>query len=99
MIKLSYATKHFDSNNIWRSIGIFIFFISKIYSTGQITLPPLQNGSNGIENGQFNGPKGISIDSSGEGYIIDKGNIRNEVFVPSNNIMRAVNIMSNIIFW
>ena len=39
-------------------------------------------GSEGSDDGQFDGPKGIAIDSLVKVYVTDEGNNRVEVFIP-----------------
>jgi DNA-binding beta-propeller fold protein YncE len=43
----------------------------------------LQNGgTSGAGDGQFDQPTGIAIDSSGNVYVVDRGNSRIQVFAP-----------------
>ncbi len=42
-------------------------------------------GSEGSKDGQFDGPKGIAVDSHGNVYVTDEGNTRIELFVPTIN--------------
>ena len=42
-------------------------------------------GSYGTGDGQFNGPSGIAVDSSGNVYVADTNNYRIQVFAPSSS--------------
>jgi len=44
-------------------------------------------GSQGTENGQFNGPFGVAVDSSGNVYVADYGNHRIQKFSPDGNFI------------
>jgi DNA-binding beta-propeller fold protein YncE len=44
-----------------------------------------QWGSTGAENGQFNGPKALAVDSKGNVYVLDSGNKRVQVFDGEGN--------------
>jgi tripartite motif-containing protein 71 len=39
-------------------------------------------GTTGTDNGQFEEPTGIALDSSGNVYVVDRGNSRIQVFAP-----------------
>ena len=41
-------------------------------------------GKSGSGDGQFNGPMGLTVDPSGDVYVVDIGNKRVQVFAPSN---------------
>jgi tripartite motif-containing protein 71 len=46
-------------------------------------------GSDGSENGQFNSPAGIAIDSSGNVYVADSGNNRIQKFTSDGTFITA----------
>jgi tripartite motif-containing protein 71 len=40
-------------------------------------------GSAGSGNGQFSGPQGVAVNSSGDVYVVDDGNSRVEKWIPA----------------
>lgn len=64
---------------------------SALPTTGSITAGYVSAfGSEGSKNGQFSGPQGIALDSSGNVYVADAGNNRVEKFDPAGNFMSII---------
>lgn len=56
-----------------------------IPSSPTIIFAFIKGGSYGIADGQFRGPAGIAVDSSGNVYAVDSGNNRTQVFASVNH--------------